>query len=95
MLQTEKLDKRFFKTSEKQQVGNKKVKRDWLERKFGKATMVSRLLWFSGAMGDPDWAAEMPSSALTDSQGLGDESQCPWPVQREDPRKLLCCCCCC
>lgn len=89
MLQTEKLDKRFFKTSEKEQVGNTKVKRDWSERKFGKATMVSHLLWFSGVMGDPDWAAEMPSSALTDSQGLGDESPCPWPVQREAPGKLL------
>lgn len=89
MLQTEKLDKRFFKTSEKQQVGNRRVKRDWSERKFRRATTVSQLLWFSGAMGDPDWAAEMPSSALTNSQGLGDEGQCPWPVQHEAPRKLL------
>ena len=89
MLQIEKLDKRFFKTSEKKQVGNKRVKRDRSEWKFGKATMVSRLLWFSGAMGDPDQAAEMPSSALMDSQGLGDESQCLWPVQREAPGKLL------
>ena len=45
MLQTEKLDKRFFKTSEKQQVGNKKVKRDWLERK------LERQQWYRGCSG--------------------------------------------